>query len=77
MADSVGDHVDRVLNSMVLAICLQGQGRIEEALAVCKETETSVPLIGGHGLGKTHVFHGYLTAKIIELEALLSIAPLA
>lgn len=73
----IGDHVDRVLNMMVLVNCLQEQGRIEEALTLGREIESSIPHIGGHGLGSTHKFNGYLTERIEELEALLSISPLA
>ncbi|KAK4200058.1 hypothetical protein QBC40DRAFT_280756 [Triangularia verruculosa] len=63
-----GDHPDRLANIWFLAMCLEQQGKWEEALGLCREFLTGIESIGGHGLGMNHKMYPKVMKKIAELE---------
>ncbi|KAK8140421.1 kinesin light chain [Apiospora sp. TS-2023a] len=70
-AGSDGEHPDRILHLWSLVLCLEKQGKLTEALDLCRQLKHNIPLIGGHGLGARHVFNNDLDEKLDYLEARL------
>ncbi|KAK7923202.1 hypothetical protein PG985_007273 [Apiospora marii] len=67
-AGSDGEHPDRILHVWSLVLCLEKQGKLTEALELCRQLKHDIPLIGGHGLGARHVFNNDLDEKLDSLE---------
>jgi hypothetical protein len=67
-SDIDGEHVDRIGHVWALIKCLDKNGKRDEALALCRELEHNIPLVGGHGLGAKHKFNEGLMEKIRDLE---------
>ncbi|KAM0281821.1 hypothetical protein ACHAQH_003310 [Verticillium albo-atrum] len=49
-----GEYQDRIMAVWILIKCLTRQGKLVEALELCRELEISIPLVGGLGLGSDH-----------------------
>lgn len=65
---SDGEHPDRILAVWYLVECLEKEGETREALELCRELQTNILLIGGHGLGPKHNFNIKLTEKVDVLQ---------
>ena len=66
-SDEDGDHPDRIATLWFLTGCLEKQGRLAEALEVCKDIITALREIGNNGLGTKHKLKSFVQNKITEL----------
>ncbi|KAF3767824.1 hypothetical protein M406DRAFT_328878 [Cryphonectria parasitica EP155] len=66
--DEDGEHPDRLGAQWFLADCLTRQGKLQQAVDLCRETMQSLQEIGGNGLGMQHRFAGIVRNEIARLE---------
>ncbi|KAK3180120.1 hypothetical protein K4F52_008521 [Lecanicillium sp. MT-2017a] len=58
-----GEHGDRTQAMWFLAHCYEDQGKIDEALTICKQISELLQNFGGEGLGKQHKLWRYVGEK--------------
>ncbi|KAK7952487.1 uncharacterized protein PG986_008215 [Apiospora aurea] len=62
-----GEHPERIFHVWSLVQCLEKQGKLAEALELCRQLKRDIPRVGGHGLGVRHVFNKDLDKKVDSL----------